>query len=82
MFSQADKQVNSHIPGFRPAAVRTLGNNGHAVSNSARLNSSPSFRPSPKPGVQPEPTYSRPEPTYHSASLNAPKEGTNSLTRR
>jgi hypothetical protein len=74
LFSQADRPVRSALPGFRPAQVRGLGKDGHALPNSARLNAAPTFRPSPKATLQ--------EPTYHSASLSSPKDGSSPLPRR
>lgn len=51
-----------------------------AVSRPAAAPST--FRPAPKTPVQPEPSYSRPEPTYHPISMSPSNGGNSNRTRQ
>jgi len=70
LFSQADARRSS-----RPAS--SLGNR---AGSGARPNPAPAFRPSPKANTDLSRGYSRPEPTYHPASMNG--YSNNNQTRR
>ena len=83
LFSQTDKRFAVR----RETQVRSLNSRPVSTSPSPRPaapnSPAPAFRPAPKPANQPEPTYSRPEPTYHPASMSPPQSGNNpSHTRR
>jgi hypothetical protein len=66
------ERIPEHATPERPASQQP------AVSRPAAA-SSPAFRPAPKtPAQQPEPSYSRPEPTYHPVSMSPPSSGNNS----
>ena len=88
IFSQSERR----LPGRREMPARSL-NNRPAATNPAPSprpsitsnNSAPAFRPAPKSGsnTQPEPSYSRQEPTYHPASMSPPSSSNpSSRTRR
>lgn len=69
--------------GSRAASVRSLGNsrpNLPALTRPAPTTSS--FRPTPKPVNQVEPSYIRPEPTYHPASMSGHNGSDGSQVRR
>jgi hypothetical protein len=79
LFSQAERNIYPHRK--RSLPVRSLGkrsNNQQSTTSSAS-----SFRPAPKPAPPPEPSYARPEPTYHPVSMS-PKSysAKSSQTRR
>jgi len=59
------------------AIPERAGSHQPVVSRPAAASSS-TFRPAPKPAAQPEPSYSRPEPTYHPISMSPPKGGNGS----
>ncbi len=76
LFSQADQRIR---PLSRPATqslrqssapVRSLGT-GRAAAPRAAAPVKTNYRPAPKPVPQPEPSFARPEPTYHPVSLGA-----------
>ena len=82
MFSQADVNT-SHRPRVAPRvttnapALRSLGTRAQAP----RPASLSAPRPAPKPAQPVETNYSsRPEPTYHSLSMNAPNRQTGQTT--
>jgi hypothetical protein len=70
LFSQADTRRSS----------RTSSSLGSHSTNTARPNTAPAFRPMPKANQEPSRGYSRPEPTYHPASMNG--YSNNNQTRR
>lgn len=85
LFSQANVGASSRFSALRSSPVRTLGSNSSALNNSRATNSvaASSYRPAPKTNTPVESTYSRPEPTYHSASMNASgRESGNTAPRR
>jgi hypothetical protein len=80
LFSQDDQKLHNNVRGFSRASTaqpptRSLGNSSQASRASM---SSPGTRPAPKNTNQVEAGYGRPEPTYHSLSMNASKNPTNS----
>ena len=70
LFSQADTRRSSR-------SSSSLGS--HSTSNT-RPNTAPAFRPMPKVNQEPSRGYSRPEPTYHPASMDG--YSNNNQTRR
>jgi len=52
----------------RPVMTRPAPTNPGAVRPAPSL---PNYRSAPRPNPRPEPTYGRPEPTYHNTSLSA-----------
>lgn len=85
LFSQTDRRFAVR----RETQVRSLNSRPVSTSPSpsprpaASSSTAPAFRPAPKPANQPEPTFSRPEPTYHPVSMSPPQSGNNpSHTRR
>jgi hypothetical protein len=86
IFSQSDRKLS----GRREMPVRSLNNrppaNNPAPSPrpSITTNSAPAFRPAPKAGTnsQPEPSYSRQEPTYHPVSMSPPPSNNPSTRTR
>jgi hypothetical protein len=66
LFSQAER--NQYSSRKRSFPVRSLGKR----SNNQQTATSPasSFRPAAKPAPPPEPSYARPEPTYHPGSMS------------
>lgn len=85
LFSQANAGASTRFSALRSSPVRTLGSNSSALNNSRVSNpvAASSYRPAPKTTNQVESTYSRPEPTYHSASMSSSgREGGNTAPRR
>ena len=84
LFSQTDKRFGIR----RETQVRSLNSRPAPTSPSPRPAApnaaAPAFRPAPKPANQLEPTYSRPEPTYHPVSMSPSSQSGNnpSHTRR
>ena len=87
IFSQTDRRVTTR----RESPVRSLNNRPSPANTSpsprpsVTSTSAPAFRPAPKSGSnsQPEPSFSRPEPTYHPVSMSPPPSNNpSSRTRR
>lgn len=70
LFSQAEARRSS----------RTSSSLGSRSGSTARPNTAPAFRPSPKSTPEVSRGYSRPEPTYHPASMSG--YSSNNQTRR
>jgi len=81
LFSQADQRVRSNRRATTQALaqnsvpMRSLGSGRAAAPRAAAPQAKNNYRPAPKPTPQPEPSFTRPEPTYHPVSLSAaPKD--------
>ena len=80
LFSQADRTSNTRRPSQRTGQTRSvIPSLGFTPRKSVKSNQSaaPAYRPAPKQNTQidtdfqQEPTYTRPEPTYHPLSMSA-----------
>lgn len=87
LFSQAEKRMprfgnSKALPATRSLSTRSLQASPPRKTNKSANQASPSLSRAPRPAPKPEPTYSRPEPTYHPVmSAKAPR-GSSSHTRR
>jgi hypothetical protein len=75
--SPQPERIPEHAtPEPRPASQQPAASRPAAASSTT-------FRPAPKtPAQQPEPGYSRPEPTYHPVSMSPTSNGNNSRSTR